>query len=62
MLDDHLIKLFREGKISEDDTVDHAQSPSEIREKIDAFRAGGPSGPGGLAPPEDDVRAPQSPK
>jgi len=42
LLDDHLFRLFRENKISEEDALDHAQSPSEIREKIEAFRAGGP--------------------
>jgi twitching motility protein PilT len=42
LLDDHLFRLFREGKISEEDAMDHAQTPSEIREKVEAFRAGGP--------------------
>jgi twitching motility protein PilT len=59
LMDDHLFKLFSEGKISEDDAVDHAQSASEIREKIDAFRAGGPGGNVGLGPPQDQ---PQSPR
>jgi twitching motility protein PilT len=42
LLDDHLFKLFRENKISEEDALDHAQSPTEMREKVEAFRAGGP--------------------
>jgi twitching motility protein PilT len=42
LLDDHLFRLFREGKVSEEDALDHAVSPTEMRDKVEAFRAGAP--------------------
>lgn len=42
LLDEHLYKLFAEGKISEEDAVDHAHSAAELQEKVDAFKAGRP--------------------
>ncbi|HDY65295.1 MAG TPA: PilT/PilU family type 4a pilus ATPase [Phycisphaerae bacterium] len=40
LLDDHLYQLFCEEKISEEDAVDHAQVPSQLQERIAAFRSG----------------------
>jgi twitching motility protein PilT len=40
LLDDHLIRLFAEGKLSEEDAVDHSQNPADMRDKIDAVRSG----------------------
>ncbi|MCP4374564.1 MAG: type IV pilus twitching motility protein PilT [bacterium] len=43
LLDDHLLKLFKEGKISSEDAIDHSHSPSEMQEKAGAtdFLVGG---------------------
>jgi twitching motility protein PilT len=40
LLDDHLLRFFAEGKISEEDAVDHGQSPADMRDKIEAVRSG----------------------
>jgi len=40
LLDDHLFKLYREGKISEMDATDHSQSPGDMRDKIEALKQG----------------------
>jgi twitching motility protein PilT len=40
LLDDHLIRLYAEGKISEEDAVDHSQSPADTRDRIEAIRSG----------------------
>lgn len=40
LLDDHIIQLYREGKISETDAIDHSHVPSEMKEKIEAHRGG----------------------
>ncbi|MCD6303575.1 MAG: type IV pilus twitching motility protein PilT [Planctomycetes bacterium] len=40
LMDDHLLRLFAEGKISEQDAVDHSQNPGEMRDKIEAVRSG----------------------
>lgn len=40
LLDEHLFKLFREGKISEEDSVDRSHHAGEMQEKIEAYRAG----------------------
>ena len=40
LLDDHLFRLFAEGKISEEDCVDHSQSPGDMTEKLEAFQSG----------------------
>ncbi len=47
LLDEHIFRLFTDKKIAEADALDHCQNPSELQEKIEAFRAGR------LAPPED---------
>jgi twitching motility protein PilT len=49
LMDDHLFKLFAEGKIADEDAVDHSQSPGEMQEKIEAFKAGR------IAAPVDDT-------
>jgi len=40
LLDDHLLRFYAEGKISEEDAVDHSQSPAEMRDKVEAVRSG----------------------
>jgi len=40
LLDEHLFRLFSEGKIDENDTVDNSHNPGEMRDKIEAFKAG----------------------
>jgi len=40
LLDDHLLRLFVENKITLEDTIDRSQSPGEMVDKIEAFRAG----------------------
>ncbi len=40
LLDEHLFRLFAEGKISEEDAIDRSQQAGEMQEKIEAFRAG----------------------
>jgi len=40
MLDDHLFRIYSEGKIAEEDAVERAQSPAEMQEKIAALRTG----------------------
>jgi len=51
LLDEHLFKLYAEGKISEEDTIDRGQHPGEMQDKIEAFRAGR------LAPPAEEAAA-----
>ena len=43
LLDDHLYRLYSEGKISEEDAIDKAQDPDQIREKLASVRAGASS-------------------
>jgi twitching motility protein PilT len=40
LLDDHLVRLYAEGKLSEEDTVDNSQSPADMRDKVEAIRSG----------------------
>jgi twitching motility protein PilT len=40
LLDEHLFRLFAEGKIDADNTLDYAQSPPTLREKMEAFQKG----------------------
>jgi len=40
LLDDHLLQLFAQGKIAEEDTVDSSQTPAEMRDKIEGVRSG----------------------
>lgn len=40
LLDDHLLQFFGQGKISEEDAVDHSQNPAEMRDKIEGVRNG----------------------
>jgi twitching motility protein PilT len=40
LLDDHLFKLYAEKKVSLEETIDHAQSPGELGEKIEKFNKG----------------------
>ncbi len=40
LLDDHLLQLYVQGKISEEDTVDSSQTPAEMRDKIAGVRSG----------------------
>jgi len=40
LLDDHLLQLFAQGKISEEDAVDSSHTPAEMRDKVDGIRNG----------------------
>jgi len=40
LLDDHLLRLFGQGKISEEDGVNHSQNPAEMRDKVEGVRSG----------------------
>jgi len=40
LLDDHLLQLYAQGKISEEDTVDSSQTPADMRDKIEGVRSG----------------------
>jgi len=40
LLDDHLLRLYAEGKVAEEEVVDNSQSPGEMRDKVEAVRAG----------------------
>lgn len=41
LLDDHLLSLLIDGKIAEEDAVDKAQNPTELKEKIRMYKEGG---------------------
>jgi len=51
LLDDHLFKLYTEGKIDEEEAIDHSQSPGELQEKMSAFKAGRLAAPAGAEEP-----------
>jgi twitching motility protein PilT len=40
MMDDHILRLYREGKINEEEAIDHSHTPGEMREKLEALRGG----------------------
>ncbi len=40
LLDDHLLQLFGQGKVSEEDVVDNSQNPAEMRDKMEGVRSG----------------------
>ncbi len=45
LLDDHLLRLLGEGKISQEDAIDRSQNPSDLLERIDAWKSGRPLKP-----------------
>jgi len=40
LLDDHLFQLYCAGKISEEEAVDHSQSPGELQDKMEQLKNG----------------------
>ncbi|RPI63835.1 MAG: type IV pilus twitching motility protein PilT [Planctomycetaceae bacterium] len=42
LLDEHLFNLWSDGKIDETEAIDHAHTPSDLEEKIEAVKAGRP--------------------
>lgn len=40
LLDDHLLLLLMQGKIDETEAIDRSQSPGEMADKVEQFRAG----------------------
>ena len=44
LLDDHIFQLFTEGKVSEEDAIDHCRSTVDLQEKIKVFHGGKASG------------------
>ncbi len=61
LLDEHLFKLFSEGKIAREDAVDRSQGPADMMDKIEAFKAGLVATPvlAGPAEGSDDEMGPQ---
>jgi twitching motility protein PilT len=62
LLDEHLFKLYAEEKISFEDSLDHAQHPSDLQEKMEGFKKGqigmmGEVGGSDEAPPEQERQA-----
>ena len=62
LLDEHLFKLYAEEKISYEDSLDHAQHPSDLQEKMENFKKGqigmmGEVGGPDEAPPEQERQA-----
>jgi len=49
LLDDHLFQLWSEGKISKVETIDRAQNPGELQEKIELVESGQPLPPSPIA-------------
>jgi twitching motility protein PilT len=49
LLDDHLFGLFAQGKVSEEEVIDHAQNAAELQEKIRSWEAGRVAAPAGTA-------------
>jgi len=49
LLDDHLFQLWSEGKISKVETIDRAQNPGELQEKIELVESGQPLPPSSIA-------------
>ena len=43
LLDDHLMELFKQSKISAQEAIDHSHSPSQLQEKIVAITGGQPT-------------------
>ncbi|MDP7163643.1 MAG: type IV pilus twitching motility protein PilT [Phycisphaerae bacterium] len=43
LLDDHLLELFKQSKISAQEAIDHSHSPSQLQEKIVAITDGQPT-------------------
>ncbi len=41
LLDDHLLELFRENKITRENAIDRSHSPAEMMEKIETLRSAG---------------------
>jgi twitching motility protein PilT len=56
LMDDHIFRLFKEGKIEEAEALDHSHNAGQMRERIDAFRKGQT-----FDATEPDVEEPQAP-
>jgi Tfp pilus assembly ATPase PilU len=54
LLDEHLLQLFMDNNISEEEALDKARHPGEMQDKIEKHKRGTPptAGPGG--PPGGD--------
>jgi twitching motility protein PilT len=55
LLDDHMFRLYCEGKVSEEDCIDHSQIPVDLQEKIDAYKSGR------IAAPDQEIPSMQPP-
>ncbi len=40
LLDDHLFQLAIQDKVSDEEAIDHSQSPAELQEKLKSYRSG----------------------
>ena len=56
LMDEHLFRLYCEGKIIAEDAIDRSQSPGEVSDKIKAFNAGQLAGPGSEDEAPDQLR------
>ena len=56
MRDDHLFRLFAEGKISSEDAIDFAQHATLVQDKIEGFRKGQ------IAMPEEPINPEEQPE
>ena len=52
LMDEHLLELYHEGKISATDAIDRSHTPSDMRERLEAHDAGKPPRQNGLEPEE----------
>ena len=57
LLDDHLFRLYAEGKISDEDCIDNSQSAGDMQEKLEAFKSGRIEAPTAAEPPAGDGEA-----
>ena len=46
LLDEHLLRLFTEGKVSEENAIDRSHNPGDMHDNIEKFRAGRLAAPG----------------
>jgi len=53
--DEHLFRLFAEGKISPEDAIDFSQSAAQLQERIEAFRKGQIAAPEEPLNPEEQT-------
>jgi twitching motility protein PilT len=59
LLDDHLFRLWSEGKIDKVEAIDRSQNPGDLQEKIEAIESGKPLPPPKKVPePSEESKSP----